>query len=383
MDTGGQTVSATEFADLTGVSRERLRTWERRFGFPRPRRVANGPRRYALADAPHVVAVRRAADQGVPLAQAIADAGLLAAAEAEIAVSAATLSLVAGGAPTPVMLVGGPEPLRVAYANATLRSQASELSPGARLDAVAWFPGSDVERTLRTLFAGDTSSLECRHPAWGDGEIGERSLAYRLPPSPGEPPLVALVGVERVGQHDMRRELGELKREHARLRARGQRLDRWIGLTATLAERFQREADAAMPGIVAATMVRGLGAVDAGIAIYAGGELVLGPSTRAVLDERRVTVTGFDDLAALMHAGHSDWLTEATGRAFGVGHGLHGLGVPIVVVGETLGLLLLVFDERGALDEDAQRLLTVVSAGLGFLLLRDRLVASGQAPAVR
>ena len=35
---GGQTVSATRFAALTGVSRERLRTWERRYGFPEPHR---------------------------------------------------------------------------------------------------------------------------------------------------------------------------------------------------------------------------------------------------------------------------------------------------------------------------------------------------------
>src|SRR5215208_7677922 len=74
VDKGGQTVSATEFAELTGVSRERLRTWERRFDFPRPARVGHGPRRYALADAPRVVAVRRAAEQGVPLPRAIADA---------------------------------------------------------------------------------------------------------------------------------------------------------------------------------------------------------------------------------------------------------------------------------------------------------------------
>ena len=43
-------MSATRFAQLTGVSRERLRTWERRYGFPAPRRVAQGPRRYAVED---------------------------------------------------------------------------------------------------------------------------------------------------------------------------------------------------------------------------------------------------------------------------------------------------------------------------------------------
>ena len=70
-DKGGQTVSATRFAALTGVSRERLRTWERRYGFPVPHRTDAGPRRYALEDVQRVVAVRRAAEAGVPIPRAI------------------------------------------------------------------------------------------------------------------------------------------------------------------------------------------------------------------------------------------------------------------------------------------------------------------------
>src|SRR6195952_6005146 len=61
VDKGGQTVSATRFSQLTGVSRERLRTWERRHGFPQPVRVGSGPRRYAIADTARVLAVRHAA----------------------------------------------------------------------------------------------------------------------------------------------------------------------------------------------------------------------------------------------------------------------------------------------------------------------------------
>jgi hypothetical protein len=53
---GEQTVTATRFAALTGVSRERLRTWERRYGFPEPHRTDAGPRRYAVEDVQRVVA---------------------------------------------------------------------------------------------------------------------------------------------------------------------------------------------------------------------------------------------------------------------------------------------------------------------------------------
>ena len=45
--------------------------------------------------------------------------------------------------------------------------------------------GSDLERTLRTLFAGDTAALECAHPAWAGGGAIERSIAYRVPAGPG------------------------------------------------------------------------------------------------------------------------------------------------------------------------------------------------------
>jgi len=292
------------------------------------------------------------------------------------------LASVLAAAPTPTLLVSGPEPLRLAHAAGPAGRRPDGLATGARLDALPWFPGSALERRLRRLFAGEDAALECEHPAWSGVGESERSLAFRLPPAPGWPPLVALQGIDPAGDHEARHELRDLRRQEATLRAREQQRERWIGLTSMLAERFQREAGDAVLGTVTATMVRGLGAIDAAVAVYAAGELVLRGSSRAVIGPRRVTVTGFDDLAALMRSGRAGWLAATSGHAFGVPAELAALGVPIVVVGETLGLLLLVFETRGEVDEDARRLLSIVSAGLGFLLLRDRLVASGQeAPA--
>jgi hypothetical protein len=377
VDRAGQTVSATEFARLTGVSRERLRTWERRFGFPRPARIAHGPRRYRVADAGRVVAVRRAAEQGVPLAQAIADASRA----PSTTVSPTTLASVTEAAPVSVVLVGGPEPLRVLYANAPQQALPGSVGAGQELDALPWFMGSDLERTLRTLFADQTMTLECNHPAWDGSERTERSIAYRLPVNAGEPPTVALVGFDGIEQRDTRHDVDRLEGELAQVRRHDAQHRRWIELAATLAERFQRDADDAVLSSVATTLVRGLGASDAGIAVYMAGELALGTSSRGVLGPRMVTVTGYDDLATLLHTGTSGWLTPSTASAFGISAGLHGLAVPIIVVGETLGILLLVFDEQQELGEDARQMLTVVSAGIGFTLLRDRLVASGKSGA--
>ncbi|HEX4805530.1 MAG TPA: MerR family transcriptional regulator [Conexibacter sp.] len=372
MDKGGQTVSATEFAELTGVSRERLRTWERRFDFPRPARIARGPRRYALADAARVVAVRRAAEQGVPLPRAIAEATDATASE----LSEAALAAVAAVAPIPVVVVSGPEPLRVVWVNGSLQAVDGAIAPGARLDALSWFMGSDLERTLRTLFAGDTAVLECAHPAWVGGGTVERSIAYRLPTRGGEPPAVALVGVDRDEERRARRELGELQQELTRVRVREQRRQRWLALAASLAERFQRDAGEALLGATVDTLVRRLGAVDAGVALYVAGQLALGTTSRSLLGPHMVTVTRYDDLAALMQRSTPEWLAPATAGAFGVHAGLHCLAVPLGVVGERLGALLIVFDEPADLDEDIRNVLTVVAAGLGFVVLRDRLVAS-------
>jgi len=376
VDKGGQTASATEFAELTGVSRERLRTWERRFGFPRPARVAHGPRRYALADAPRVVAVRRAAEQGVPLPRAIAEAIGSPAPE----LSDAALVGIAAVAPIPVVVVSGPEPLRIAYVNAALAPLDGPIVPGTRLDALPWFMGSDLERTLRTLFAGDTAVLECAHPAWiGDPTI-ERSIAYRLPARAGEPPAVALVGVDRDEERRARREVGELQQELSRLRVREQRRQRWLALAASLAERFQRDAGEALLAATVDTLVRRLGAVDAGVALYVAGQLALGSTSRGLLGPHMVTVTRYDDLAALMQRSAPEWLAPGTASAFGVHAGLHCLAVPLGVVGERLGALLIVFDEPGPLDEDIRNVLMIVAAGLGFVVLRDRLVGSTRAP---
>ena len=52
---------------------------------------------------------------------------------------------------------------------------------------------------------------------------------------------------------------------------------------------------------------------------------------------------------------------------------LHASAIPIVVAGEPLGLLVFVFADVEPHDEDNGRLLTAVSAAMGFALLRDRL----------
>ncbi|WP_168929520.1 DICT sensory domain-containing protein [Nocardioides sp. GY 10113] len=61
-------------AERTGVSQATLRAWEQRHGFPRPRRLEGGHRRYLESDVAAVDRVVRRRDAGVRLDVAIADA---------------------------------------------------------------------------------------------------------------------------------------------------------------------------------------------------------------------------------------------------------------------------------------------------------------------
>jgi MerR family transcriptional regulator, light-induced transcriptional regulator len=368
----GTLVSATRFATMTGVSRERLRTWERRYDFPRPLRVGRGPRRYELLDAARVVAVRRAAEQGVPLSDAIAASH----ATAPTGVSARTLQAIPERLPAPVLLLSGPAPVRIEYVNPALADRLSSRAPGTDLvDVAPWLAGSECESALIALFAGTTPMRECVHPAWsGFSTETARSLLYALPVEPGRAPLVAMIEVDAPDERDLRSELAELKEDRDRLRTLVDRRDRWVVATAELAGLFQRETGSALLQETAETIVRRLPPIDAGVAIYMGGELALGSSTRGLLGPAMVTVTAPADIAAVLRHGAPAWLEPSTAAAFGAPADVLVLAIPVAVVGETLGAILLVMDERRPIAGEVGQLLTVLSAAIGFVLLRDRLV---------
>jgi DNA-binding transcriptional MerR regulator len=369
VDKGGQTLSATEFAQATGVSRERLRTWERRFGFPRPLRVAGGPRRYAAADVTRVVAVKRAAQDGAPLPAAIAQVARL---DTDAAPPASAFRATVEAAPVPVALISGPAPLRLEWANAALRAIEGLPPVGAELAAVAVHRAGEV---LREHFTHELPAVEVEHPAWGtDGEgPPARSVLYRLPVEPGRRPIVAVVGIETRRERDAHAALAAGAAELAELRRRTERHDRWLDALAALAAEFQHEPASDVIGSALDVLVRQTRAVDVGLASYVSGRLVLHGSRRGALDACVLTVAGHPDLGRALRDSEGVWLAPTTARALGVPGGLHAAGLPITVAGENLGLLVMVFDAIEPHDEDNRRLLAAVSAAVGFALLRDRL----------
>jgi MerR family transcriptional regulator, light-induced transcriptional regulator len=372
VDKGGQTVSVTRFAELTGVSRERLRTWERRHGFPEPRRTGGGPRRYALDDVQRVVTVRRAFEAGVPIARAIERAH---AEDAPAPLTTSSFASLVEHAPVGVVALSGPAPLRVEFVNAALRELPGTPRPGEELVlALPGFYGSPCVKALERLFATEVGPVECEHPAWdGHSLQTARSALFQLPAEPGTRPLVAMVGLESEGEQVARATLAELRREHEDLRWRAERHTRWLDAIALLSEEFRREPGRAAVDNGLDVVIRQINAVDGAIAFYVSGQLVLPGSRRGMLNATPVTVAAHPELARCLRDGEPTWMDAAAAEALGVPEGLHGSAVPIIVAGEPLGLLVFLFNEVEPHDRDNRRLLAALSAAMGFALLRDRL----------
>jgi DNA-binding transcriptional MerR regulator len=372
VDRGGQTVSATHFAGLTGVSRERLRTWERRYGFPEPRRVGSGPRRYAIEDVQRVVAVRRAAEAGVPIPHAIERSRDD---NAPSQMAAGTFAGLVEHAPVPVAALSGPAPLRVEFVNGALRGMTGAPRPGEELTtALPAFNDSECVRALQQLFATAGGPTEAEHPAWdGRSRRSARSALFRLPSDPGARPLVAMIGLEGEGERVARSTLADLQRELDELRRHDERQTRWLDAVAMLAEEFRREPGRAAVDNGLDVVIRHTKAVDGAVAFYISGQLVVPASRRGLLESSPVTVSAHPELARCMRDADPAWLDPAASAALGVPPDLHASGVPIVVAGEPLGLLVFVFEEVEPHDDDNRRLLVAVSAAMGFALLRDRL----------
>jgi DNA-binding transcriptional MerR regulator len=375
---GQQTVSATEFAGLTGVSRERLRTWERRHEFPAPVRTGGGARRYPLDDVGRVVAVRRAVEHGVPLPAAIAATDL----PDEAGITDEARSALAEQAPLTVVALSGPEPLRIEYVNAIVRAREAAPKVGDDLLALApWFADEPGCRALRRLFTSDISAAACEHPDWLDGLApGAHSIAFRLPHEPGQRALVALVGIDTGRERRTRLLLAEAERDREQLRDQLDAERRFSDAAVAVADLFRVQGGTAGLADAASVLVRRLGAVDAALAPYMTGALVLGRSARGLLGPEMVTVTRFDELADVMREGTSGWLGDAAAAAFGAPDGLVVLAVPLLAAGETLGALLLLFDQEQELDDGRRRLLRVIAAILGFALVRERVAGELRDP---
>jgi hypothetical protein len=368
------TLSATRFARLAGVSRERLRTWERRHGFPQPTRTAGGPRRYADADLPRVIAVRRAVEAGVPLPAAIgaARAAPLDGGTSDDAVRA--LAAVVERLPGVCVLLSGPAPLRLTWRNAHAYEVLGERAvPGVDLlDLVPAWRDSASLAELQAAFVAEGALRPLEHPPWGGHGGAARSLPVRVPGATGRPPLVALVGTEGASERELSRALAAAERRRERAEAQAERRRRGLALLAEVADEFAAVDGRELLDAALDALVRGLGAIDAAIAPYMTGQLVLGSSLRGRLGPEVVEVAAHPELLAVLRGGGPRWLEPPARAELGGPGAPHLLAAPARTGGQTLAVLLVACAEPD-LDEDGVRVAGVVASGLALAMLRDRL----------
>jgi hypothetical protein len=226
------------------------------------------------------------------------------------------------------------------------------------------------------MFATEAPATEVHHPAWGGhARSASRSTLFRLPASAGAPPLVAVVGLEGDGERTARAALAALRMEVDDLRRARARHLGWLEGLAGLGAALAREPEpAAAVAEALEAVVRHAGAADAALARHADGRLRVAGSRRGVIAAADVLVAAHPGLARALRDGEPAWLEPAAAAALEVPAGLRACAVPVAVAGESLGVLVVVMDSAEELGAQALRPLGVVAAGLGFALLRDRLV---------
>lgn len=352
------TISAIEMSRLTGIGRERLRTWERRHGFPTPVRAPNNVRRYLAADVRRVLAVARLVEAGVPLAEAIESRPDESAEPASMISLGATLD----DAPMPAIAVSGPAPLTVAWANtATVKSPESITVGDALLDAVPEFGPRAVSQLQQLMVGSEASTAVIEHLDWiGTFPTLRRSVAWRLSPQASSEAIVVLVqltddattasgaGMELVSQQTA---------WATAVRCGGDVLRQQTGLTSV-----QRAI---------AQVVRHTGAIDGFIATCREGSLRTASSVRGAFTPRTVDVAPHDPTLQSIRDGELDWLDAEARRPFDPPCRSQMLVVPMTAGGHTIGGLFLVYPEELALCDITRELLRSFATSLAITLQRE------------
>lgn len=361
-DNAAVTISASEMVRLSGVGRERLRTWERRHGFPTPVRCENNVRRYHAEDVRHVIAVSRAVDRGVPLVTAIEEA--LAAADAQPTL--ASLGAALDHAPTPAIAVAGPEPLTVIWANGpTLAAPEAPAVGSELLDAVPTF-GAAAKSTIQRLMIGDGAETGIvTHTDWvGTFPVERRSIAWRIPPQASQEAVVVLIQLpESVGAAGLPAPTVD-------------QASVWASATRDARRTLQQESGVGSAQRALAELIRGTGGIDAFLATCHHGRLRTATSVRGTMPARTLDLPGDCDILRAVGDGEIDWLGESTLRLLGAPSRSQAVLVPVISGGESIGAMVLLFPAELALPDLARELLLTLATTVGTVLQREHHAAA-------
>lgn len=354
------TITAAEMVRLTGVGRERLRTWERRHGFPQPVRTANNTRRYLADDVRRVIAVSAAVAQGAALAEAVAHARDLGTTNE----SQTELGSVLEEAPLPVIAVAGPDPLRVVWANGVTRAapDAPQVGDDIEFGAIATL------QALRRLLIGEGPSvMRVRCEDWVASFPSDCSaLAWRAPHGVTEEPSVVLMRVP------------DSSTRGADVAARSSAMEQtmtWGEAVGAARKVLQRERGLGGVHRALAQLLAGTGGIDAMVATLRGSTMRSARSVHGTIGPHAVEILPDGEIARAIADAEVDWVGPSARTRFGIGTHNQAIVIPIIAGGDAFGAVFLVFSEELPLADLTRELLLSIGTMVGLILAREQLLA--------
>lgn len=355
---GEATISTIEMSRLTGVGRERLRTWERRHGFPEPIRAENGIRRYRAADVRPILTVARLVERGIPLVAAIEQAK---ASQSHAADIDTTFGPALEHASAPMMAVTGPVPLTVLWVNAETAKVPEAPAPGDVLtDSVSQFGPVALSQLQRLMAAPDGTSIVIDHADWlSSFPAPTRSVAWRVSSQATSEPMVVMAQLPE-----------DSGRAFPRTNADGAV---WSTAVAAATQTLMHGSGLAAIQKALGEFAKQVGAMDAFLAIDHGGVLRAATSVRGTSAARDLAVRFADPGMEALQAGEIDWLPDDLRRALGAMSRSAVLGVPLLAGGVLVGSAFLMFPQELALGDVARQQLSGLGLTLTLALQREKL----------
>jgi DNA-binding transcriptional MerR regulator len=352
-------------ARITGVGRERLRTWERRHGFPMPVRTPNGTRRYFASDVRRVVAAARCVEAGMAVAEAIAQATST---PERIVEPTESLRMDAAldHCDAPVLALAGPAPLRVVWANRPTTASPEAPAVGDELDELTPLFGAVALARLQELMVEEgPRSVVVEHRDWTSTFPSERrSIAWRLPPEAADEPTVVLM------------QLPETATAAPVPQAPAGSSTTWAAALREARHVLQDERGIASVQRSLGALLRATGGLDGFLATQQAGRLRTATSVTGTLAARVCAVDSGSTLASALAGGRVCWLDEASAAAVGAPSRSRTLVVPLHAGGDRIGAAFLLFPAELELDGLVRELLHGYGTTLAATLQREHLAGA-------
>ncbi len=371
---GEHTLTSREFVALTGVSAERVRTWQRRFGFPASTPDRRGRRGFFASDVPRVLAVKQMVAAGEPVADAVR--GVLAGRSLHADTDVLEASF--GALATPVVAIAGPAPTEVFWANAAAR----EAAPGG--PAAVQLPHGLSERgsTLHSLLIEPPGEpVWLAHRPWFAASEPDhvealptpaRAMAWSLGAPAFVPAVLVVIDVPSVEEAESTSDGAEASgspRQQALVE------HEWATAIGAARRALQRGAGGKAVDQALGALVAGGVARDAVVVVQQAeelravrttrGHLVTAPLSAAAARELRAAL---DDVPVVLGSAVADELADAEGAC--------AIATPLVAGRVEVGYLVLISDADPDLGAAHVDLITAFATTLAAAITRDRAAAA-------